>query len=120
MLANTAPKPTLAIDFDGVLCDYRLGWQGPDKLGEPVPGAADFVRRAMPVFDVVVFSARARHDSALPAMRVWLAQHGFPPLPITATKPPAFLTIDDRAMLFTGIWPNPDELLQFRTWYEEA
>ena len=112
------PRPTLALDFDGVLCDYRSGWQGPDKLGEPVPGAVAFVRQALAVFDVVIFSARARHDDALPAMRAWLARNGFPPLPITATKPPAFLTIDDRAMLFTGTWPDAAELLAFKTWYE--
>jgi len=112
------PKPTLALDFDGVLSDYRSGWQGPDKLGEPVPGAVAFVRRAIADFDVVVFSARARHDDALPAMRAWLARHGFPALPITPTKPPAFLTIDDRAMLFTGVWPDVADLLAFKTWYE--
>lgn len=113
------PKPLLALDFDGVLCDYRSGWQGPDKLGQPVFGAAEFVRRAIADFDVVVFSARARHEEALPAMRAWLVRHGFPPLPITAIKPPAFLTLDDRAMQFTGVWPAVADLQAFKAWYED-
>jgi len=113
------PKPTLLLDFDGVLSDYHAGWQGPNKLGAPVPGAVDFVRRAVQVFDVVVFSSRARYEEMLLAMRAWLARHGFPPMPVTATKPPAFLTLDDRALLFTGVWPQPEDLLRFRAWYEE-
>ena len=111
-------KPLLALDFDGVLCDYHSGWQGPHKLGEPVAGAAEFVRQATMVFNVVVFSARARHDDAVPAMKAWLRRYGVPDVPITAIKPPAFLSIDDRAICFDGTFPDVAGLLKFKTWYE--
>jgi len=31
-------------------------------------------------------------------------------------KPPAILTIDDRAMTFTGQWPTMDEIRNFKPW----
>ncbi len=31
-------------------------------------------------------------------------------------KPPAFMSIDDRGLRFEGIFPDPEELLNFRPW----
>lgn len=31
-------------------------------------------------------------------------------------KPAAWLSIDDRAMRFKGIWPSPDEIVAFQPW----
>ena len=32
-------------------------------------------------------------------------------------KPPAFLTIDDRAWQFTGKWPSIADIRAFKPWY---
>ena len=32
------------------------------------------------------------------------------------SKPPAHVYLDDRAVTFTGVWPDPAELLAFRPW----
>lgn len=31
-------------------------------------------------------------------------------------KPPAMVTLDDRALTFTGVWPGMDTLLNFKPW----
>ncbi len=110
-------RPILCLDFDGVLHWYRNGWQGVNVIDdEPVPGAVDFVRRAQEVFSVVVYSSRSSHTGGIEAMRAWMQKHGFPEVKFAAVKPAAFLTIDDRAMQFTGNWPDPEELRGFRPW----
>lgn len=111
-------KPMLALDFDGVLHGYTSGWQGAERTPDaPVPGALEFVVAATEHFAVVIYSSRARFPEGVSAIKAWLKQHGFPALPVSSEKPPAFLSIDDRAILFTGTWPDPQELLQFRPWY---
>lgn len=37
-------------------------------------------------------------------------------LKFSATKPGAFVSLDDRALTFTGRWPTPEELESFQTW----
>jgi len=32
-------------------------------------------------------------------------------------KPPAYVTIDDRAIQFTGEWPTLDDIQNFQPWY---
>lgn len=35
-------------------------------------------------------------------------------------KPSAFVTIDDRAITFCGIWPSMEELRDFQPWNKRA
>lgn len=133
-------KPILCLDFDGVLHSYSSGWQGSDKIPDPpVPGFAMFLQKAVQVFDVCVFSSRSRTPEGRQAMRQWLttalAEHFRAENPVTwspmwvndlmavigfpAEKPAAFLSLDDRAVTFTGTWPEVEELLWFRTWQQE-
>ena len=113
------PKPTLAIDFDGVLHSYS-GWTGSNKLSEPVPGAVEFCRRAVERFHLVVYSARALDPDQRVQLGIWLSQHGFPAMYITAQKPPALVYLDDRAWRFDGQWPDVEALVAFRAWWEAA
>lgn len=110
------PKPLLCVDFDGVLHRYSQGYKDGSVYDIPTPGAQDFCTGALEVFDLVVYSARARTESGVSEMRAWMQEHGFPHMPITCEKPPAFLTIDDRAVTFTGEWPTADTLLDFKPW----
>lgn len=113
-------KPILVLDFDGVLHSYTSGWKGFDVIPDPpVEGAAAFVTEAIKHFHVSVYSARSSRLEGRLAMIKWMRENGFPShdLSYPAVKPPAFLTIDDRCVCFSGRFPAPRELLAFKPWY---
>lgn len=122
-------KPILCLDFDGVIHGYQSGWQGADVIPDPpVPGALEFIRLAQEHFEVEVFSSRTHQDGGLYAMQKWMIAHmkelwgpqmcadvyglvGWP-----QDKPAAMVTIDDRALTFTGEWPTIESLRAFKPW----
>lgn len=119
-------KPILCLDFDGVIHSYVSGWKGATKIPDPpVQGAFEFIGEAVQYFEVVVFSSRSAQPGGIAAMQDWFLQHGWPEdengkpegISFPTEKPPAFLTIDDRAITFQGMWPAAKELLKFRPWY---
>ena len=119
-------KPILCLDFDGVIHSYTSGWKGADEIPDPpVPGAIDFIERALDHFKVMIYSSRSGQPDGIYAMRKWLRQHwlaaGLPgdrelEIEWPVQKPAAFITIDDRVFLFTGTWPDMQTLLDFKPW----
>ncbi len=95
---------TLAIDFDGVLHEYKSFH---DPLGKPMPGAVDaWYRLYSHGYNLVVFTCR----EDLSAIREWMHKHfdfeknigHFYEPEITNIKPIAIAYIDDRAIRFTN------------------
>jgi hypothetical protein len=138
-------KPVLCLDFDGVLHSYSSRWQGAAIIPDPpVPGAYDFIIAALSKFDVCVLSSRSHEPGGRQAMAYWMVAHfggvltsdvddgqvvwSWKPggyglidaVTFPLHKPPALVTIDDRALTFTGLWPSVDELLDFRPWNKEG
>ena len=135
-------KPILCVDFDGVIHSYTSGWKGADVVPDPpVGGAIEFLWRAAKVFDVQIFSSRSNEPGGIDAMRTWLdaeiCQHfdcafGGDPRDFEAArelsaaisyptvKPPAMVTIDDRAITFTGQWPTIESLRNFQPWNKQS
>lgn len=120
-------KPILCLDFDGVLHSYESGWKGADVIPDPpVPGAFEFIEAASEKFEIHIFSSRSNQEGGLEAMENWLTNHAIDALGLDRymalkivmdhEKPPAMLTIDDRAITFTGEWPDPDDLITFKPW----
>lgn len=122
-------KPILCLDFDGVIHSYSSGWKGADVVPDPpVEGAIAFMLGALNHFDVVIFSSRSNQSGGLDAMRAWLrdesgaAWHesvdgpGIENVRFVTEKPPALVTIDDRALTFDGTWPDIAGLLAFKPW----
>lgn len=121
-------KPILCLDFDGVLHSYTSGWRGADIIPDPpVPGAMQFLAEAVEHFEVQIFSPRSGQSGGISAMYTWLSnwlgRRGFSlavarAVEFPTEKPPAMLTIDDRALTFTGRWPSIEELKAFEPWYQ--
>lgn len=123
-------KPILCLDFDGVLHSYTSGWQGVDVIPDPpTPGAMAFLKEAIAYFDVQIFSSRSNdEENGIRAMQDWLRvnlQKEFPfreamnvsqSIRWPTQKPPAMVTLDDRAIQFTGEWPTVSALLKFQPW----
>lgn len=122
-------KPILCLDFDGVIHGYQSGWKGADIVPDaPVPGAIDFILEALLSFEVHIFSSRSHQSGGIYAMKDWLCKHIEPISTLHASdiveneikwpveKPPAMVTIDDRAITFTGTWPSIESLKTFKPW----
>lgn len=120
-------KPILCLDFDGVIHRYDSGWKGATVIpDEPVEGVITFLRAASVHWQVAIYSSRSGQEGGIEAMRNWLARYMqgddrsvFDAILWPNSKPPAVLTLDDRAMTFTGTWPDPVKLLSFRPWNKQ-
>ena len=127
-------KPTLCIDFDGVIHSYEKGWQNGVIYGTVVPGFFEWVERVRNHFKLVIYSSRSKTDEGVTAMGLWLHEQRNawiksggdrnPTETLTFEfaheKPAAWLTIDDRAVCFQGDWSDarlaPNALLSFKPW----
>ena len=127
-------KPTLCIDFDGVIHSYEHGWRDGVIYGTVVPGFFEWAEQAAKQFALVIYSSRSATDEGQMAMLAWLIEQrrawreaggmhetdaplGFE---FADKKPAAWLTIDDRAVRFNGDWSAvelaPNTLRMFRPW----
>lgn len=126
-------KPIICLDFDGVIHSYTSGWKGPRNIPDPpVDGALTFILDALRHYDVVIHSSRARYFGGISAMRQWLRKHagslwwdtpagpGIEDVRFVRWKPPAVVTIDDRAIRFDGKFPTPREAATLVPWNKMA
>jgi len=115
-------RPILCVDFDGVVHGYSRGWQNGEIYDPPVPGFKEWADKARQHFNLVIYSSRSWEDSGREAMRAWMTARGIDAswFEFAAQKPPAFMTIDDRAVCFRGDWSaaelTPEALRAFKPW----
>ena len=133
-------NPIICVDFDGVIHSYTSGWAGIDKIiDSPVEGAIGWLTAHLPtpkafklpniVYTgpiVQIYSSRSRSRKGRRAMKTWLLFHGLDRayikeriLKFPRKKPPAFLTVDDRAWCFVGTFPTTKEMVDFTPWYKK-
>lgn len=127
-------KPILCLDFDGVIHSYTSKWENEHTIPDPpVPGADEFIIAAAEHFQIAIFSSRSKTFRGRWAMQAYIRDllGSAPPSSAEAmnrfdflyeeilyptTKPAAFITIDDRALTFTGVWPDISTLKGFKPW----
>lgn len=130
-ISKAGPTPILCVDFDGVIHSYTSGWQGADVITDPpVDGALKFLLDASEHFTVAIYSSRSGQPGGIEAMRGWLAAYMTKMVADhdqvrriindvirwPTEKPSAMVTLDDRALTFTGVWPTVETLLAFKPW----
>ena len=130
-------KLTLALDFNGVIHDHvrSSGGKGPILPDAPeIPGAIDFLKRAVDHFNVQIMSARFNRDgeAAFVEARAWLVAHDIPDgwitddpdmsgrIVLSGRKGKYLVSLDDRAINFDGSFPDLDELAAFKPWNAQS
>lgn len=130
---NDKRLPILCVDFDGVIHSYTSGWSKEGGaaviLDGPVPGAIAFLREAVKHFTVAIHSSRSHQEGGISAMAQWLGYWvseerlsddeelaWASAIQWPREKPPAMVSIDDRAIQFTGKWPSIERLKAFQPW----
>jgi len=138
-------RPILILDYDGTISSYAAGWQGIDVCPDPpTEGLWRALETYHPHFTLHVHSSRSAEEDGRFAMLEWFVDRGTEAgyrmeegmrqglwlvtasSPADGTvrfeiffpehKPPAMLTLDDRAMTFTGVWPEVETLRAFQPW----
>lgn len=113
-------KQTLLIDLDGTLAEYT-GWVSAEHIGAPLPNARAAMYILAKKYTLVCFCARlSQNPESAEFVVKWLARHGFPQMKVTNKKGPAHLSIDDRALLFSGQWTQEllDRIQAFEPWWK--
>ncbi len=121
---SETPKPTLCVDFDGVIHSYISGWKGADVIPDPpVPGAIEALYQYIDHFEVAIYSARSGQEGGIKAMREWLAKQDYAIVDYLlwpSSKPAASVYLDDRGLRFEGRWPSIAEIQEASTpWYQK-
>lgn len=114
-------KPTVAIDFDGVIHSYTSGWQGVDKCPDPiVPGIDTAIADLRTDHKVIVVSSRAATPEGRIAIRDYLKKYNIEVDGIQNEKPPCIVSIDDRAICFNGYTDIlAKQVREFKPWYSK-
>lgn len=109
-------RPTICVDFDGVIHAYTSGWLGATVIPDPpIHGCRESIERLRQQYRVVVHSARCHSEEGQAAITTWLRKHEILVDKVCRHKPPAILYIDDRAIRFKGDWNETlHEIAQFR------
>lgn len=121
--------PLIAVDFDGVLHDYDGYWRPSLITGKAIPGSMEFLYEVYCTsnYDLAVTSARSRFFFGRRAMKKWLflnlyrvygavAYSILDWIQLPKHKPGAIVYIDDRAICFTGTFPEIKTIRAFRPW----
>jgi hypothetical protein len=92
----------IAIDFDGTIHD-PLNRLPKYKMGQPVPGAAEAIRKLRLMGNqIIIFPTWADNSQRRKAIVDWLTYFGVEFDDITSVKPDADVYLDNRGLRFTS------------------
>ena len=100
---------TIAIDFDGVIHSFELGFHDGTIYGTPLPGSLESIKKIAEKYKIIIYTAKAKKDRPLINGKTgtelvweWLKKYKIDTLiaDVTAEKPRAVCYIDDKAIQF--------------------
>lgn len=113
-------KPTIAVDFDGVIHEYSRGWDDGSIYDKPMDGCRTALRKLSQKYRIVIFSTRnydrvikgESQSNQVAEMKDWLAKHDIPydAIHTEPNKPICTLFIDDNAYRFENWLACVDEV----------
>jgi hypothetical protein len=121
-LISEEENEIIAIDFDGVIHSFELGFHDGTIYGTPIEGSKESLERLSKKYKLILFTAKAKPDrplingkTGIELVKEWLIKYDLDKyfIDITAEKPRCLCYIDDKAIQFTS-WDNTlKELTKF-------
>lgn len=111
-------KKILVFDFDGVIHSYTSDWNGVSNIPDlPVPGIKELIDKLKEDFYIYITSSRCSDEEGIIAIEKYLFENNIFYNRIQGLKPPAYLTIDDRALTFKGDCQDIlEQIKSFKPW----
>ena len=112
----------IAIDFDGVIHSFELGFHDGTIYGTPISGSIESIKKISKKYKIVIYTAKAKKDrplingkTGIELVWEWLKKYDIDQYiqEVTAEKPRAICYIDDKAIRFIDWNQTLDDLLNF-------
>ena len=113
---------TIAIDFDGVIHSFELGYHDGTIYGTPIEGSIESIKMLSKKYDIIIYTAKAKKDRPLINGKTgteliwdWLKKYNVNSYikEITAEKPRCICYIDDKAIQFKNWNQALNDLKEF-------
>ena len=108
-LINSEESNTIAIDFDGVIHSFELGFHDGTIYGTPIEGSIEAIKKIAKKYTIIIYTAKAKKDRPLIGGKTgtelvweWLREYKLDSYvkDVTAEKPRCICYIDDKAIQF--------------------
>jgi len=108
-LVESEESNTIAIDFDGVIHSFELGFHDGTIYGTPIEGSIEAIKRIAKKYIIVIYTAKAKKDRPLINGKTgtelvweWLKKYQLDSYvkDVTAEKPRCICYVDDKAVQF--------------------
>lgn len=113
---------TIAIDFDGVIHSFELGYHDGTIYGTPIDGSIEAIKQLAQQYNLVIYTAKAKKDRPLVNGKTgtelvweWLKKYNIDTYikDVTAEKPRCICYIDDKAIQFINWNQTINDLTKF-------
>jgi hypothetical protein len=110
-LISGEESSTIAIDFDGVIHSFQLGFHDGTIYGTPIEGSIEAIKKISQKYNIVIYTAKAKKDrplingkTGIELVWEWLKKYNLDQFikDVTAEKPRCICYIDDKAIQFVN------------------